>query len=329
MSGLSFGSVELTASGLVAGGGCSTASWSSSTSVSCVSGSASGQLGTSSVTVGAVAGTGLSVYSFDGPVVCIAMVNSRIERGELCDSERAELRECGADSIWACCRRGMQHGVLELVDECELCVGECERAAGDIECDSGGCGRDGAVCVQLRWTCGVHCDGEQRIERGELCDSERAELRECGADSIWACCRRGMQHGVLELVDECELCVGECERAAGDIECDSGGCGRDGAVCVQLRWTCGVHCDGEQRIERGELCDSERAELRECGADSIWACCRRGMQHGVLELVDECELCVGECERAAGDIECDSGGCGRDGAVCVQLRWTCGVHCDA
>ena len=41
--------------------------------VSCVSGSASGQLGTSSVTVGAVAGTGLSVYSFDGPVVCIAM----------------------------------------------------------------------------------------------------------------------------------------------------------------------------------------------------------------------------------------------------------------
>ena len=71
-----------------------------------------------------------------------------------------------ADSIWACCRRGMQHGVLELVDECELCVGECERAAGDIECDSGGCGRDGAVCVQLRWTCGVHCDGEQSHRAG-------------------------------------------------------------------------------------------------------------------------------------------------------------------
>ena len=53
--------------------------------------------------------------------------------------------------------------------------------------------RDGAVCVQLRWTCGVHCDGEQCIERGELCDSERAELRECGADSIWACCRRGYE----------------------------------------------------------------------------------------------------------------------------------------
>merc|ERR550537_1658825 len=81
VSGLSFGSVELTASGLVAGGGCSTASWMSSTSVSCVSGSASGQLGTSSVTVGAVAGTGLSVYSFDGPVVCIAMVNSASSGG--------------------------------------------------------------------------------------------------------------------------------------------------------------------------------------------------------------------------------------------------------
>ena len=158
---------ELTASGLVAGGGCSTASWSSSTTCELCVGECERAAGDSSVTVGAVAGTGLSVYSFDGPVVCIAMVNSphRAGRSSVTVSGLSfgsvELTASGLVAGGGCSTASWSSSTSR-----ELCVGECDWAAGDIECDRGGCGRDWAVCVQLRWTCGVHCDGEQSHRAG-------------------------------------------------------------------------------------------------------------------------------------------------------------------
>ena len=73
MSGLSFGVGEHTASCDCGGGGCSTSSWISSTIGDVPSGwsGTAIDLGYSAVTVGAVAGTGLPVFSFDGPVVAL------------------------------------------------------------------------------------------------------------------------------------------------------------------------------------------------------------------------------------------------------------------
>ena len=159
---------ELTASGLVAGGGCSTASWSSSTSVSCVSGSASGQLGTSSVTVGAVAGTGQSVYSFDAPVAraCDAEQSHRAG-AELCDSERAELREWASTQHLGCCRRWVQHVVLDRRrHRVHACSGSAAGARWVLEVTVGAVAGTGLSVYSFDAPVVVHCDAEQSHRAG-------------------------------------------------------------------------------------------------------------------------------------------------------------------
>ena len=66
VTGLSFASMEFSATTMLSSASCSTASWSSTTSVSCVSVSASLLHSMAGFTVVAVAGTGTFVFTFDG-----------------------------------------------------------------------------------------------------------------------------------------------------------------------------------------------------------------------------------------------------------------------
>ena len=68
VSGLDFGAGELTATSALEMVACSTSSWTSATTIACVSSSASTMFGLSAVSVGGVAGTSAPVFSFDAAV---------------------------------------------------------------------------------------------------------------------------------------------------------------------------------------------------------------------------------------------------------------------
>ena len=74
--GLNFADVDVSNIATVANGACSTTSWHTSTTVTCLTPLAYVDTTVSTLTVGAVVGTALALFSFDGPVVSAIALNA-------------------------------------------------------------------------------------------------------------------------------------------------------------------------------------------------------------------------------------------------------------
>ena len=111
VTGLSFGSVDFTVSGVMSAALCTTARWTSQTSVGCLTGSFGAITSDAvQVTVGAVAGTQVFGFTFDGPVVSYAGMN---------------MAATGAESVTV---SGLSFGSSDFTATSAVALGACSTS---------------------------------------------------------------------------------------------------------------------------------------------------------------------------------------------------------
>ena len=93
VSGLNFGSSIYTATAALGSAPCQTSSWTSGTSVACLTGVMIREVQTAELTVGGVVGTGYHIFTFDAPAASyVARCRANLAPGR---QEKRERKRCG------------------------------------------------------------------------------------------------------------------------------------------------------------------------------------------------------------------------------------------